>query len=142
MEGRKGKLSYETLNFLIFNLLTDYAQHHQLQFGFFNYWYNIYPAHADYVAVFSRMKQVQEKKVKKISDMNLDPSKAVGNGSVASSSNSTSPKPYLANGGSPDRSYSYLSNDFSFPPGGIPSLRLPTVVVLNLICWSLFMVLA
>ncbi|RVX17084.1 Serine/threonine protein phosphatase 2A 55 kDa regulatory subunit B beta isoform [Vitis vinifera] len=71
--------------------------------------------------------KVQEKKVKKISDMNLDPSKAVGNGSVASSSNSTSPKPYLANGGSPDRSYSYLSNDFSFPPGGIPSLRLPTV---------------
>ncbi|KAJ9692117.1 hypothetical protein PVL29_011277 [Vitis rotundifolia] len=72
--------------------------------------------------------KVQEKKVKKISEMNLDPSKAVGNGSVASSSNSTSPKPYLANGGSPDRSYSYLSNDFSFPPGGIPSLRLPTVV--------------
>ncbi|CBI35975.3 unnamed protein product, partial [Vitis vinifera] len=51
--------------------------------------------------------KVQEKKVKKISDMNLDPSKAVGNG---------------------NRSYSYLSNDFSFPPGGIPSLRLPTVV--------------
>lgn len=79
------------------------------------------------------MEQVQEKKVKKISDMNLDPSKAVGNGSVASSSNSSGPKTYLANGGSPDRSYSYLSSDFSFPPGGIPSLRLPTVVVLNLI---------
>ena len=79
------------------------------------------------------MGQVQEKKVKKISDMNLDPSKAVGNGSVASSSNSTSPKLCLANGGSPDRSYNYMSSDFSFPPGGIPSLRLPTVVVLNLI---------
>lgn len=87
------------------------------------------------------MKQVQEKKVKKISDMNLDPLKAVGNGSVASSSNSTSSKPYLANGGSPDRSYGYL-NDFSFPQGGIPSLRLPTVVVLNLIYRSLRKVLA
>ncbi|OMO66360.1 Protein phosphatase 2A, regulatory subunit PR55 [Corchorus olitorius] len=74
--------------------------------------------------------KVQEKKVKKISDMNLDPSKAVGNGSIASSSNSTSPKRCLANGGSPDRSYNYLGNDFSFPTGGIPSLRLPVVVVL------------
>ncbi len=73
--------------------------------------------------------QVQEKKIKKISDMNLDPSNAVGNGSVASSSNSLSPKPYLANGGSPDRSYSSLSNELSFPPGGIPSLHLPVVVV-------------
>ncbi|KAB1218448.1 Serine/threonine protein phosphatase 2A 55 kDa regulatory subunit B beta isoform [Morella rubra] len=67
--------------------------------------------------------KVQEKKIKKISDMNLDPSKAVGNGSIASSSNSASPKSYLANGGYPDR----LTNDFSFPPGGIPSLRLPMV---------------
>ncbi|PPD92263.1 hypothetical protein GOBAR_DD10807 [Gossypium barbadense] len=68
--------------------------------------------------------KVQEKKVKKISDMNLDPSKAVGNGSIASSS---TPKLCLANGGSPDRSYNYLGNDFSFPPGGLPSLRLPVV---------------
>ncbi|GMI77943.1 hypothetical protein like AT1G17720 [Hibiscus trionum] len=72
--------------------------------------------------------KVQEKKVKKISDMNLDPLKAVGNGSTASSSNSNSPIPCLANGGSPDRSYNYLENDFSFPPGGLPSLRLPVVV--------------
>ncbi|XP_061339860.1 serine/threonine protein phosphatase 2A 55 kDa regulatory subunit B beta isoform-like isoform X2 [Gastrolobium bilobum] len=72
--------------------------------------------------------KVQEKKVKKISDMNVDPSKAMGNGSIASSSNSSGSRPFLANGGSPDRSYSYLSNDFSFPPGGIPSLRLPSVV--------------
>lgn len=43
---------------------------------------------------------MQEKKVKKIADMNVDPSKAVGNGNVASSSNNVSPKPYLANGGS------------------------------------------
>nr|POF18785.1 isoform 2 of serine/threonine protein phosphatase 2a 55 kda regulatory subunit b alpha isoform [Quercus suber] len=73
--------------------------------------------------------KVQEKKIKKISDMNLDSSKAVGNCSVASSSNSLSPRPYLANGGCPDRSYSSLSNELSFPPGGIPSLRLPMVVV-------------
>ncbi|KAF4362079.1 serine/threonine protein phosphatase 2A 55 kDa regulatory subunit B beta isoform isoform X2 [Cannabis sativa] len=71
--------------------------------------------------------KVQEKKVKKVSDFNLDPSKAVGNGSIASSSNSSSPKPYLANGGCPDRTNSYLSNDLSIPLGGIPSLRLPVV---------------
>ncbi|XP_024628573.1 serine/threonine protein phosphatase 2A 55 kDa regulatory subunit B beta isoform isoform X4 [Medicago truncatula] len=72
--------------------------------------------------------KVQEKKVKKISDMNIDSSKATGNGSIASSSNSSSSKPHLANGGPSDKSYSYLSNDFSFPPGGLPSLKLPSVV--------------
>ncbi|KAK6148702.1 hypothetical protein DH2020_016227 [Rehmannia glutinosa] len=71
--------------------------------------------------------RVQEKKVKKIADMNADPSKAAGNGIVASSSVSSSPKQCLANGGNPDRSYNCLSNDLSFPPGGIPSLRLPVV---------------
>ncbi|KAL7162598.1 hypothetical protein ACSBR2_042982 [Camellia fascicularis] len=71
--------------------------------------------------------KVQEKKVKKISDMNIDPFKAVGNGGVASSSGSSTPRPYLANGGNPDKSYHSLSNDFSFPPGGIPSLHLPAV---------------
>ncbi|KAF1865864.1 hypothetical protein Lal_00023539 [Lupinus albus] len=71
--------------------------------------------------------KVQEKKVKKISDMNVDPSKAMGNGSIASSSSSSNSRPHIANGGSPDRSYNYPSNDFSFPPGGIPSLRLPSV---------------
>ncbi|KAF2301979.1 hypothetical protein GH714_031120 [Hevea brasiliensis] len=71
--------------------------------------------------------EVQEKKVKKISDMNVDPSKAVSNGSVASSSNSNSAKQYLANGGWPEKSYGCPSNDFTFPPGGISSLRLPVV---------------
>lgn len=76
--------------------------------------------------------KVQEKKVKKVSEMNVDPSKAMGNGSAGSSSASTSGlKPCLANGGSLDRSYSYLSNDFSFPSSGIPSLRLPVVVTSN-----------
>lgn len=64
--------------------------------------------------------------------MNIDPSKAVGNGSVTSSSVSSSHKSYLANGGL-DRAYTSLSNDLSFPPGGVSSLRLPVVVVLN---WS------
>ncbi|KAK6914774.1 WD40 repeat [Dillenia turbinata] len=72
--------------------------------------------------------KVQEKKVKKISEMNIDPSKAAGNGNIASSSAMASPKSLLANGGSIDRAYSYLSNDFSFPPEGFPSLRLPVVV--------------
>ncbi|ESW07573.1 hypothetical protein PHAVU_010G141300 [Phaseolus vulgaris] len=70
--------------------------------------------------------KVQEKKVKKISDMNVDP-KAMGNGSIASSSNSSSSRSFLANGVSPDGPFNYLSNDFSFPSGGIPSLRLPLV---------------
>ncbi|KAG6782081.1 hypothetical protein POTOM_011469 [Populus tomentosa] len=70
--------------------------------------------------------KVQEKKVKKISEMNVDPSKAIGNGSIASSSNSSIGKQYLANGGD---KYDLPSNDFSIPPGGFPSLRLPVVVV-------------
>ncbi|PIN11760.1 Serine/threonine protein phosphatase 2A, regulatory subunit [Handroanthus impetiginosus] len=72
--------------------------------------------------------KVQEKKVKKIADMNVDPSKAAGNGSIASSSVSSSPKTCLANGVYPDHSYNCLAHDLSFPPGGIPSLRLPVVV--------------
>ena len=75
---------------------------------------------------------MQEKKVKKISEVNIDPSKTVGNGGFASSSVSSSSRSYLANGEYPDRSSNCLSNDFSFPPGGIPSLHLPVVVVLDL----------
>ncbi|XP_074312413.1 serine/threonine protein phosphatase 2A 55 kDa regulatory subunit B beta isoform-like isoform X2 [Silene latifolia] len=68
--------------------------------------------------------KVQEKKVKKISDMNMDTTKVAGNGSVASSSGS---KPHLANGGFTDKLSSSLSDDLLFPPGGIPSLHLPVV---------------
>ncbi|KAF5189195.1 Serine/threonine-protein phosphatase 2A regulatory subunit B [Thalictrum thalictroides] len=71
--------------------------------------------------------KVQEKKVKKICDMNVDPSKNVGNCSVAGTSNSTSQKQYLANGGCPERYYDHLNKEFSFPREGIPSLHLPTV---------------
>ncbi|GFZ11754.1 protein phosphatase 2A, regulatory subunit PR55 [Actinidia rufa] len=62
--------------------------------------------------------KVQEKKVKKISEVNIDPSKAVGNGGFASSSVSSSSRSYLANGGYPDRSSNCLSNDFIIPTRG------------------------
>ncbi|KAL8118715.1 serine/threonine protein phosphatase 2A 55 kDa regulatory subunit B beta isoform-like isoform X2 [Apium graveolens] len=71
--------------------------------------------------------KVQEKKVKKISEMNTDLGKSNGNGSIASSSVSTSPSSYRANGGCSDASLSFSSNELSFPPGGISSLRLPVV---------------
>ncbi|XP_068652554.1 serine/threonine protein phosphatase 2A 55 kDa regulatory subunit B beta isoform-like isoform X2 [Aristolochia californica] len=71
--------------------------------------------------------KVQEKKVKRISEMNLDPSQIVGNGNVECSSALGSSKTFLPNGGCSERLNNCLSNDFSFPPGGIPSLRLPVV---------------
>ncbi|XP_047334407.1 serine/threonine protein phosphatase 2A 55 kDa regulatory subunit B beta isoform-like [Impatiens glandulifera] len=71
--------------------------------------------------------KVQEKKIKKISEMNIDPSTTVGNNSVASSSISSSTKPNTANGVCLDRSYNNPSNDFSIPLGGISSLHLPVV---------------
>lgn len=64
--------------------------------------------------------------MKKVSEVNVDPSH--GNGSIASSSTSNS-RGYLPNGGCSERPNSYLGNDFTFPPGGFPSLRLPVVVV-------------
>ncbi|KAG7036440.1 Serine/threonine protein phosphatase 2A 55 kDa regulatory subunit B beta isoform [Cucurbita argyrosperma subsp. argyrosperma] len=68
-----------------------------------------------------RFDQVQEKKIKKISSMNVDASKAVGNGCIASSSSST---PHLPNGGSCDALYNHPSNDLL---GAISSLRLQVV---------------
>eukprot|EP00262_Sarcandra_glabra_P008661 TRINITY_DN2228_c0_g1_i1.p1 TRINITY_DN2228_c0_g1~~TRINITY_DN2228_c0_g1_i1.p1 ORF type:complete len:506 (+),score=85.21 TRINITY_DN2228_c0_g1_i1:215-1732(+) len=52
--------------------------------------------------------KVQEKKVKKICDVNVGSPPSVGNGSLAGSNGTM---------------------DFAFPPGGIPSLHLPVVVV-------------
>ncbi|KAF3606722.1 hypothetical protein DY000_02045681 [Brassica cretica] len=72
--------------------------------------------------------KVQEKKIKKISEMNIDPSKDPG---------SSSPLPLIANGVHADKPQDYLSKDFPFPPGGIPSLRLPLVVVLYAILFLL-----
>ncbi|KAJ1411146.1 WD40-repeat-containing domain superfamily [Sesbania bispinosa] len=63
----------------------------------------------------------------KITEMNVDPSKAMGNGPIASSSNSSSSRPYLANGVSPERSYDYPSNDNPFPAGSIAALRFPMI---------------
>ncbi|CAL9117856.1 unnamed protein product [Musa textilis] len=71
--------------------------------------------------------KVQEKKVKKISEMNVDASQAVQNDNIASSS-MISPRGYLPNGGCPERPQGHLNNDLSMPPGGFPSLRLPVVV--------------
>ncbi|TYH37426.1 hypothetical protein ES332_D12G039200v1 [Gossypium tomentosum] len=71
--------------------------------------------------------KVQEKKVKKVCNMNVDSTKAMGNGPIVGSSISTSSKQYIANGGC-------TSNDFSFPTGGFPSLHLPVVVVVNPEC--------
>ena len=102
-------------------------------FKWYFYWFLIYGC---YILVhlfiwyfFMRIVQVQEKKVKKISEMNVDPSKAVGNGGVASSSNSSIGKQYLANGG--DKSHNLPSNDLSISPGGFPSLRLPVVILVK-----------
>ncbi|XP_059299618.1 serine/threonine protein phosphatase 2A 55 kDa regulatory subunit B beta isoform-like isoform X1 [Lycium ferocissimum] len=72
--------------------------------------------------------KVQEKKVKKISDLNIDPSRGVADGSMPSSSVSSSQKQYLANGCYTDGSSKCLSNDLSLPPGGLPALRLPVVM--------------
>ncbi|MBA0744908.1 hypothetical protein Gogos_007508 [Gossypium gossypioides] len=68
--------------------------------------------------------KVQEKKVKKVCDMNVDSSKAMGNGPIVDSSISTSSKQFIENGGC-------IRSDFSFPTGGFPSLRLPVVTSLE-----------
>ncbi|CAM8906673.1 unnamed protein product [Rhodiola kirilowii] len=68
--------------------------------------------------------KVHEKKVKMISDMNVDPLNGVGNGVATSVSKI---KSAVANGSYPDETNSTLNNGFSFPPDEIPSLRLPVV---------------
>ncbi|KAJ1691114.1 hypothetical protein LUZ63_015269 [Rhynchospora breviuscula] len=59
--------------------------------------------------------KVQEKKVKRVAVMNMDTTQNGGGGAASSSRTMSS----LPNGG---------SYDSSFPPGGLPSLRLPVVV--------------
>lgn len=61
--------------------------------------------------------KVQEKKVKKVSEMNLGPSNAPANGSPA--------------GSSVCGSNSFIPNGGILKPGGLPLLRLPVVVVIN-----------
>ncbi|GLT57620.1 hypothetical protein SLA2020_305800 [Shorea laevis] len=67
--------------------------------------------------------KVQEKKVKKVSEINVDPPKAMENGpdvGSSASSSSTSSKPCISNG-------AYPINDFSCSTGGSASLHLPVV---------------
>ncbi|KAK9069722.1 hypothetical protein SSX86_010116 [Deinandra increscens subsp. villosa] len=75
--------------------------------------------------------KVQEKKIKKVAEISMEPSKATGNGNVYGSTVASTPKPHLANGGYTDKSYTSLGNDLLFPKGGIPSLRLPVVITSN-----------
>ena len=68
--------------------------------------------------------QVQDKKVKRVSVMNLDTSQSLGSSTaIASTSSSKTPLP---NGGCSDK-FNCLNTNISFPPGGCPSLRLPVV---------------
>jgi serine/threonine-protein phosphatase 2A regulatory subunit B len=79
--------------------------------------------------------KVAEKKLKNVSNLNLDPAVRLGNGSSVSSSPVLGPRgftPRLSmNGGAVPRP-PLLGSDFDFPPGGIPSLHLPLVVVIYL----------
>ncbi|GJN38652.1 hypothetical protein PR202_gb27715 [Eleusine coracana subsp. coracana] len=73
--------------------------------------------------------KVQEKKVKRVSVMNLDTSQSVGSSTSANASTSSSKAP-LPSGGCSEK-LTCLSSNFSFPPGGYPSLRLPVVIILD-----------
>ncbi|KAF2591268.1 hypothetical protein F2Q70_00040156 [Brassica cretica] len=86
--------------------------------------YHVYIAFATMAFCLDKDPKVQEKKIKKISEMNIDPSKTPGQPS------SSSPPPVVANGVHADPAHDYLSK-FSFPPGGLPSLRLPVVTNLE-----------
>lgn len=71
---------------------------------------------------------MQEKKVKKFSETNIDTSE---NGSIASSSITATR--FVPDGAYAERPHSHLSNEFSIPPGGSSLLRLPVVLVLILL---------
>lgn len=74
--------------------------------------------------------KVSEKKVKNVSNLNLDPAQHLSNGNsmVASPVPSSRPfSPRLMYGNGVKRPVTSINPDFVFPPGGIPSLRLPTV---------------
>ncbi|KAK4794374.1 hypothetical protein SAY86_012368 [Trapa natans] len=73
--------------------------------------------------------KVQEKKVKKVCSMNVDPSKTTGNGTLDSGSNSIPSRPCLENGGFNAQTVGCLSNDLQFSSIGVPSLHLPMVTI-------------
>jgi serine/threonine-protein phosphatase 2A regulatory subunit B len=68
--------------------------------------------------------KVEEKKVKKVCNVNVDPSKSLGNGIIGGSSVATSSKAHMTNGGYVNN---YLSNDFLSTLVENSSLRLPVV---------------
>ncbi|WOL04943.1 hypothetical protein Cni_G13666 [Canna indica] len=67
---------------------------------------------------------MQEKKVKKISEMNVHAAEGVQNGSNASSS-TAAPRGYLPNGGCSEKVYNQLSNELSSPFGGFEEREVP-----------------
>ncbi len=76
-----------------------------------------------------------EKKLKNVSNLNLDPAVRLGNGSSVSSSPVLGLRgftPRLSMNGGAVPQPPLLGSDFDFPPGGIPSLHLPLVVVIYL----------
>eukprot|EP01018_Ginkgo_biloba_P008821 Gb_17005 [translate_table: standard] len=73
--------------------------------------------------------KVQEKKIKKVCDMNVSPSAGLQNGSLAGNILVSTPRGPATSNGIPSQSTIGSSlNDFLIHPGGIPSLRLPRVV--------------
>jgi serine/threonine-protein phosphatase 2A regulatory subunit B len=76
--------------------------------------------------------KVSEKKLKNVSNLNLDPTLRLGNGSLTSSNPVLGQRgftPRLSMNGGAVPQPPLIGNDFDFPPGGIPSLHLPLVVV-------------
>ncbi|KAL8254389.1 hypothetical protein R6Q59_032610 [Mikania micrantha] len=69
--------------------------------------------------------KVQEKKIKKICNFNLDPLKLTVNGFISSSNVPTSSKTCFTNGGCIDNALNFRSSNLPFR--GIASLHLPTV---------------
>jgi hypothetical protein len=75
---------------------------------------------------------VSEKKLKNVSNLNLDPTLRLGNGNLTSSNPVLGQRgftPRLSMNGGAVPQPPLIGNDFDFPPGGIPSLHLPLVVV-------------
>lgn len=78
--------------------------------------------------------QVTEKKLKQVSNLNIEPS-ARANGKPSTDGAVLNPKGFplrsSIDGGPLSRPGPAMNPDFEFPPGGIPSLHLPMVLVLT-----------
>lgn len=83
--------------------------------------------------------QVTEKKLKQVSNLNIEPS-ARANGKPLTDGAVLNPKGFplrsSMNGGPLSRPGPVMNPDFEFPPGGIPSLHLPMVLVLLTFCYG------